>query len=144
MATRKRVSTIFWVTIALLVLVSPIVVIVVIQERRRSIESFALIQEFSQTWKATPDEERYRLLKWLLGREPRRHDTYPVGESKLNGLTRDDVLKILGMPDVDAESCIYYDVGSIEFDLGTIVPKRDDLCIEFDEDGNVAELRTSS
>ena len=112
--------------------------------KTRPPKSYTDMDAFSVAWKACPEEDRHKMLDWLLGHEAKRDTSYPIESSHLYGLSRDEVLQYLG-PNQSAGGTTYF-IGSIDNDfLGNlIVPKRDHLVIGFDTNGIVSRMGTTS
>lgn len=125
----------------------PCLVAYVVSGIYRTNRDFETLEEFSQAWMESPEDWRFRTLSWLLGAEPRRHKDYPVSETKLSGMRTYHIQTLLGKSQMYRNS-LTYDVGSIERDpIGFFVPgfaKRDKLVIEFDDNGVVSRISTSS
>jgi len=113
---------------------------------------FKSLDDFSAAWKQTPEQDRHKLLAWLLGQPPARHTTYPAHQTKLFGLKQAQVEKLLGVDPspitMNGVTVNYYDVGSIESDsVGFYIPgfgKWDSLEIQYDQDGNILKISTIS
>ncbi len=112
--------------------------------KTRPAKSYADMDAFSTAWKACPEEDRHEMLHWLLGEAPTRHTSYAAENTKLYGLSRDEVLHYLGTN--KSTSGNTYFIGSIENDIigNLIVPKRDHLSLRYDDDGVIESIKTIS
>lgn len=128
--------SLLWLAIPALALIGP--------PFASGVVSFNSLREFSESWRSTPEEDRHRLLTWMLGAPSQRHTMYTLDSCKLRGLNKQEVVTLLGEPDSDLGNEFLYGVGSIEFDLGLIVAKSDILSMKFDEDGVVSAVETVS
>lgn len=101
------------------------------------------LHDFSVEWKSCPDEDRYKMVGWLLDAEPQRHTIYPVNQTRLDGLSRSEVIQYLGKGNSDGT---HYYLGTIEDDfLGNLfVPKTDHLIIDYDANDIVSHVETIS
>ena len=141
----------------LIILVLCISAVVAFTLFNRKSPSFDSLDEFSTAWNATPVKDRHRIVGWLLGTTPRRHTTYPLENCKLRGLTKEEVVAILGPTTVweggnvsipakeisyEIPYEVYYPLGSIEY--APLHLKQDDLHIEFDENGVVRKVDITS
>ncbi|MCC6683175.1 MAG: hypothetical protein IT445_19950 [Phycisphaeraceae bacterium] len=110
---------------------------------------FSTLQQFSAQWLKTPEDDRHKLLEWLLGQPPARHTVYSLQQTRLAGLNHQQVEALPGaVPQFSADR-MYYSIGSIEMDpVGRYVisgsAKRDVLQITFDQHGNVIKVETTS
>ena len=112
--------------------------------KTRPAKSYADMDAFSAAWKACPEEDRHEMLDWLLGQEPARHTLYPANQTRLSGMSRDEVIRYLGPSDSTVKD--FYDVGTIEDDFfgNLVIKKWDVLLIEYDENNIVLSVETIS
>ncbi|MEM6258093.1 MAG: hypothetical protein AAGI37_07240 [Planctomycetota bacterium] len=143
---RKRNTVLFALAITM------ITVIALGNYLTRAKRDFDSLQDFSNAWLHTPVEDRHVLLDWLLGESASRSTTYPIEQTKLYGLKREEVEQYLGKDPapiyMNDKWMIFYDVGSIESDItGFFIPgfsKWDTLEIQYDDDGNILKISTIS
>ena len=146
MRIKRRNIMIFASTVALLTIVA----VAIPYSNRIFVPSFGSLESFSKEWKNTAENDRHRLLKWILGKRPNRHTDYY--ETRLHALTRDEINQVLGTDCSEFDSTRYYQVGSIEFNvlddwiLYWLFPvgKHDHLRLEFDDNDRVSVVATGS
>ena len=137
----------------ILICVSIVAVVVAVSipyATRIFVPSFGSTESFSAEWTGTPCHDRHRLLKWVLKKHPNRHTDY--FDTRLHGLTRNEINDLLGANCSESESTRYYQVGSIEFNVLDdlvfywLLPvgKHDHLRLEFDENDRVSTVETGS
>lgn len=117
-------------------------------------KNYDTIEEFSAAWENTQWDNRHKSLEWLLNTPITRHTDYPVEKSRIYGLTRSEIIALLGEPDsgdfqfheLQTEPFIRYTIGSIEWNSpldNAFGGRLDYLTLYFDAEDRLIGISTS-
>lgn len=97
--------------------------------------------DFTRRWTPTPDHDRWRLMHWLLNDRPRPHHWWPINQTRLDGLTLQEIdalmgpgRRIYGSPQAATSQpiVIQFDIGDIGYWPLAFDNRSDELYIAFD------------